>query len=256
MEPEVDSAEPVGDYVPDVEGASEEEIIETLEQEFKQSSRPTGSRESGSSGGSVDLQFELSSGEIRTASSHTRTTILRENGDIGRIKAGDLSEGDTVVVVESAAKDIYDIFLESAHDKEKIRKCESVVERWHDTLRDGIKEMSAPVLLDEIQDRGSEITDPDTVEMWADGSAIGPRDPEDVRRVLAVLDPEMEPTWEATVQAMKDIRTEHRQIGKQARKAIESKMSSSMAAELTESLDEGIDQSEVRKTKVKNIREI
>ncbi len=256
MEPEVDSAEPVDDYVPDVEGASEEEVIETLEQEFKQSSRPTGSRESGSSGGSADLQFELSNGEIRTASSHTRTTILRENGDIGRIKAGDLSEGDTVVLVESAAEDIYDIFLESAHDKEKIRKCESVVERWHDTLRDGLEEMSAPALLDEIQDRGSEITDPDTVEMWADGSAIGPRDPEDVRRVLAVLDPEMEPTWEATVQAMKDIRTEHRQIGKQARKAIESKMSSSMAAELTESLDGGLDQSEVRKTEVENIREI
>jgi len=256
MEPEVDTAEPVDNYVPDVEGASEEEVIETLEEEFKRSSRPIGSREGGSSGESPDLNFELSNGEVRTASRHTRTTILRENGDIGRIKAGDLSEGDTVVLVESAAEDIYDIFLESAHDKEKIRKCESVVERWHDTLREGLEEMSSSALLEEIQERGSEITDLDTVEMWADGSAIGPRDPEDVRRVLSVLDPEMEPTWEATVQAMKDIRTEHRQIGKQARKAIESKMSSSMAAELTESLDEGLDQSEVRKTKVKNITKI
>lgn len=256
-EPTVDSAEPVTDYVPDVEGASEEEVIETLEEEFKQSTRPTeGTTRATSTEDSVDLQFELENGEIRTAGEHSRVTILRENGDIGRIQAADLSVGDTVVLVDSAAEDIYDLFLESAHEKEKIRKCESIVERWQGTLKDGLEEMSAAELLAELQEQGSEITDPDTVEMWADGSAIGPRDPEDVRRVLEVLDPEMAPTWEATVQAMKDIRTEHRQIGKQARKAIESRMASSMVGELSESLDEGFDRSEVNKTEVVSVTKL
>ena len=254
-DPAIDMAGPVDDYVPDVEGASDEEVIETLQEEFERTSRPTGSG-NGSSGESADLQFELSNGEVRTASRHTRVTILRENGDIGRIRAGDLSPGDTVVLVESAAEDIYDIFLESAHEKEKLRKCESVVERWHDTLRDGLEDTTLEDLLDEIRERGSTITDPDTIELWADGSVIGPQDPEDVQRVLAVLDPEMEPTWEAAVQAMKDIRTEHRQIGKQARKAIESKMSSPMAAELSHSLDEELDRSEVSKGTVEEITEL
>lgn len=256
MEPTVDSAEPVENYVPDVEGASEEEVVETLKEEFKQSRQHQANRGGRSSGDTADLQFELSNGEARTASKQTRTTILRDDDEIARVRAEDVKMGDTVVLVESAADDIYDLFLESAHEKEKIRKCESVVERWHDTLQDGLGEMSTETLLDELQELGSEITDSGTIELWAYGSAIGPRDPEDVRRVLAVLDPEMEPTWEATVQAMKDIRTEHRQIGKQARKAIESKMSSSMAAELTESLDEGLDTSEVREATVENIKEI
>lgn len=255
-EPSFQASGPVDDYVPDVDGASEEEVIETLEHEFKNSSRPTDSGHGGGGDEAADLQFKLDNGEIRATSRHSRVTILRENGDIGRMQADDLSVGDTVVLVDSAADDIYDLFIESAHEKEKIRKCESVVERWRNILKDGLEEMSYRELRDELQARGSSIQEIATLELWANGTTIGPVDDEDVRRVFDIFDPEMKPTWEATAQAMKDIRTEHQQIGKQARRAIESKMSSSMAAELSESLDEGLDRSEVEKTTVTEITEL
>lgn len=255
-EPTFDSNEPTGDYVSDIDGASEEEVIETLEDEFENSSRPTESGGNGNSGGVADLQFKLANGEVHTTSHHSRVTILRENGDIGRIQADDLNVGDNVVLVDSAANDIYDLFIESAHEKEKIRKCESIVERWRDTLKQGLEDMTYRELRDELQARGSSVQETVTIEWWADGSTIGPNDDEDVRRVFDVFDPEMKPTWEATVQAMKDIRTEHQQIGKQARRAIESQMGSSMAGELSESIDEGLDGSEVEKTTVTEITEL
>ena len=255
-EPTFDSTGAIDDYVPDADGASEEEVIETLEEEFKNSSRPTESTRSGSSGEAADLQFKLANGEVRTTSRHTRVTILRDTGDIGRIQADDLSVGDTAVLVDSAADDIYDLFIESAHEKEKIRKCESIVERWRDTLKEGLEEMTYRELRDELQARGSSIQETVTLEWWADGSTIGPNDDEDVRRVFDIFDPEMKPTWEATVQAMKDIRSEHQQIGKQARRAIESRMGPSIAGELSESINEGLDRSEVEKTTVTEITEL
>lgn len=256
-EPTASASEPVADYVPDVKGASEVEVIETLESEFKTGATPhSDGTDRGNTDGTPDLQITLDNGEVKTVSEHARVTILQHSGDIGRIQAADLSVGDTVVLVDSAAKDIYDMFLESAHEKKKLRKCESIVERWQTALEGYLQNATTNELLDELQERGSDITDPNTIELWAEGTAIGPRDPDDVRRVLAVVDPEMEPTWEATVQAMKDIRTEHQQIGKQARQAIESKMSSSMVNELSESLEDGFDRSEVTKTTVAEITQL
>lgn len=252
-EPTFDPEDPITDYTSEVEGASESEVIDTLEQEFKQSNRERQTHEQSDSSEKADLRIELDNGEVRTASKHARVTILTESDDIGRIRAADLSPGDTVVLVDDAANDIYDMFVESAHDKERIRKCQSVVDRWQDTLREGLDEMSAGSILKEIQERGSDITNAQTIELWASGSAIGPRDPEDVRRVLDVLDPEMKPTWEATSQAMKDIRTEHRQIGRQARRAIETSVSSSMASELSESLDDGLNRSDVTEATITDI---
>jgi len=256
QEPIFEEDGPVDDYVADVEGASEAEVIETLEDEFKSSGRPTDSERGRGTGDTAELQFELANGEYRTTSLHTRVTILRENGDIGRVRAADLNVGDTVVLVDSAVDDIYDLFMESAHEKEKIRKCESVVERWRDTLKEGLEDISYGELLAELQARGSSIQGTISLEQWADGSTIGPDDEEDVRRVFDVFDPEMKPTWEATAQAMKDIRTEHRQIGKQARRSIESEMNSSMAAELSESIDESLDRSEVEKTTITEVTDL
>lgn len=255
-EPTFDDTGVVDDYRGDIDGASEEEVIETLEDEFKSSSRPTNSGSDGGNSDSADLQFTLGDGKVQTTSRHTRVTILRDNGDIGRIQADDLNVGDTVVLVDSATDDIYDLFIESAHQKEKIRKCESIVERWRDTLKEGLEDMSYQELREELQERGSSIQETVSIEMWASGETIGPNDGKDVRRVFDVFDPEMNPMWVSTVQAMKDIRSEHRQIGKQARRAIESQMGSSMAAELSESIDESLDRSEVEKTTVTDIQEL
>jgi hypothetical protein len=111
-------------------------------------------------------------------------------------------------------------------------------------------------LVNELQDRGSDISDPMTILNWRSGGAIGPQDPEDVRRVLAIFEPEMEPTYEATVDAMKRIRKEHRHIGRRARRAIEAQMGGSIAGDLTTELPEDINQvsQDVRKADVEAIK--
>jgi hypothetical protein len=199
----------------------------------------------------------LSNGETRQLSAQSRVSVLKENGDIGRKVAEELTVGETLLLLDRAADDIYDLFVESAHQKDQLRKAESVVERWRSILHDGLSSgMTEDELVNELQDRGSDISDPMTILNWRSGGAIGPQDPEDVRRVLAIFEPEMEPTYEATVDAMKRIRKEHRDIGRRARRAIEAQMGGSIAGDLTTDLPEDINQvsQDVRKVDVEAIK--
>jgi len=203
-----------------------------------------------------DIEIALSNGESRRMSAQSRVSVLKENGDIARKQADELTVGETLLILDTVTEDVYDVFIESAHQKEKLRKAESVVERWRSILQDGLDGgMMAEELLAELQDHGSDITDVSTVSNWRTGEAIGPRDPEDVRRVLSVLKPEMEPTYESTVDAMKRIRKEHRKIGRRARRTIEAQMGNSIAGDLTAKLPDEIGQAseEVRKATIDEI---
>ena len=231
------------------------DTLAPLRDEFE-ASRDTPVRGSSITHRDPDLQFTLSNGEVRSATDNTRVTVLRDNGDIARMRAGDLTVGQTVVLLPSITDDIYDLFIESAHQKEKIRNCESITERWRNELKSGLRRMTAKRLLKRIQEDGSVITNVGTVETWESGDALGPRDDEDVRRVLAAVDSEMEPMWEAAAQSMNEIRTEHRQIGKKARRAIESQASPTMASELSASIEGSIGRTNVRKATVEEISEL
>lgn len=217
----------------------------------------------GSSGGvggsrprTPDLELSLSNGEHKQLSSQARVSVLKENGDIARKQAKDLSVGDTLLLLDAVADDIYDLFVESAHQKEKLRKAESIVERWRSILEDGLDgEWTSKELLEAIQQCGSDIQHELTISNWRSGDVIGPRDPEDVRRVLAVLDPEMEPTYEPTAEAMQKIRSEHQKIGHQARRAIESQVGGSIGSDLRTDLPEDVDQfsQDVREATIESI---
>lgn len=232
---------------------------ETLREDFEggESTAASGSASgSGTQTRDPDLEVLLSNGETRQMSAQSRVSILKDNGDIARKQAEELTVGETLLLLDTVADDIYDIFVESAHQKEQLRKAESVVERWRSILTDGLSsDMTEEELLDELQEHGSDITDVSTVSNWRTGEAIGPRDPEDVRRVLAILEPEMEPTYESTVDAMKRIRKEHRDIGRRARRAIEAQMGSSIAGDLTTDLPDDISQvsQDVRKATIEEI---
>lgn len=190
-----------------------------------------------------DLELTLTNSETRRLTNQSRVSVLRKNGDIGRKQAKDLEVGETLLLLDSATEDIYDLFVESAHKKDRLRKAESVVERWRSILQEGLSsELTERELLNEMQERGSEITNLLTISGWRTGKVIGPQDPNNVRLILEIFAPEMESTADATVEAMKQIRKEHRNIGRQARKAIETQVNNSIGKNLSTEIPQDVDQ--------------
>lgn len=249
------AAPPDPGYEP-VDDADMDDVNETLQNDFQSGGEGRGPTGGGGSASNPDLAVTLSTGETREWSEQSRVSVLKENGDIGRKPAKELTTGDTVVLLDTVADDIYDIFVESAHQKEQLRKSESVVERWRTILDEAIAgDWTEAEVLEAIQEEGSDISDIATISNWRTGEAIGPRDPEDVRRVLTVLKPEMEPTSDATVEAMKHIRKEHRDIGRRARRAIENQMGGGIASSVTTDVPDDVDvgAEEVRKATVESI---
>lgn len=251
-------SQPPADTYDRPDDATEENPTETLRGDFEsgESTTAAGAGSDSTSSYDPDLEVSLSNGETRRLSEQSQISTLKDNGDIRRKTAQELTIGETLLLLDSAKDDIYDLFVESAHQKDQLRKAKSVAERWRAILHDGLSsEMTEEDLLDELQDRGSDISDPVTIWNWRSGEAIGPQDPEDVRRILAIFEPEMEPMYEATVDAMKLIRKEHRNIGRQARQAIEAQMEGSIAGDLTADLPEDIDQAsqDVQKATVEEI---
>lgn len=231
---------------------------ETLRQDFEEGESNSAASSSGTSSASQDpdLEISLSNGDVRKLSKHSRLSVLKDNGDIGRKQAKDLHSGETLLLLDSATEDIYDLFVESAHKKDQLRKAESVVERWRTILDDGLSSgMTEREVLKELNERGSDIANVTSISNWRTGQAIGPRDPEDVRRIFDIFEPDMKPTYKMTVDAMKQIRTEHRNIGRRARKAIESQMGQSIASDLSTDLPTDIDQSsqDVQKATVESL---
>jgi hypothetical protein len=72
-----------------------------------------------------------------------------------------------------------------------------------------------------MQSKGSDISTPDTIASWRSGRTLGPRDPENVRLVLEILDPSATSLADPTISALREIRTLHRQIGKEAKRSVE-----------------------------------
>lgn len=254
---QAESRESAVEYEPRAD--EEADPTETLREDFEGGGTAVTSGSGGSSGTSSpdpDFEVEVSNGETKHLSEQARVSVLKDNGDIARKEAADLVVGDTLLLLDAVADDIYDLFVESAHQKDRLRKAESIVDRWRTILNEGLSgEWSGEELLAAIQEHGSDITDQSTISNWHTGEAIGPQDPEDVRRVLAVLEPEMEPTYEATAEAMKRIRTEHRNIGRRARRAIESQMDGSISSDLQTELPDDVDQfsQDIRKATVESI---
>ncbi len=238
------------------------DVSESLRNDFEDPNNRGTSTSNNNGRGSApnpDLELELSNGRSRKLSAQSRVSVLKPNGDIGRKQARDLESNETILLLDSAAKDIYDMFVENAHEKDRLRKAESTVERWRSILQDGLNsEMTEEELLFEMQNRGSDISDQATVSTWRTGKAIGPRDGENVRIILEIFSPEMAPTADATATAMKKIRQEHRAIGRRAREAIETQVSTSIGESLTTNVPDDIDQAseKVQKAEIDTITTI
>ncbi|WP_136591471.1 DrmE family protein [Salinigranum halophilum] len=169
------------------------------------------------------MRLELSNGDIRTVGEHSKFPVYKDSGDIARVRVSDLSPGDDILLLSTATDDIYEMYLDSAKDREKIRKCEATVQQWRDVFESNVGDdnVSIAEALDQIQQKGSGVTTEQTVRHWMSGHTIGPDDDDDVARVLEVFQPELKPRAPAILQSMKEIRRTHRQIGQQARRAVE-----------------------------------
>lgn len=181
-----------------------------------------GSREDsddGIQGESVTIRFE--DGTEETHSVLSRVTLV--SGDsIVRVPVKELEPGDTLLVVDEAQSDVYDLFIESAHDRDRVRGCKSTIDRWRSILQEGLEEgYSQQELIQAMQEKGSSISTESTISSWRSGRTLGPRSAEDVRIVLEVVDPDSVSLAEPTVRALKEIRGLHRQIGKEAKRSAE-----------------------------------
>lgn len=212
--------------VPDYENA-DELLDEVLEEEFG-GIDSTQSTTSGDSSGdservytdsSLEIIFTDGSSKIRSAA--TRVTVTSEGG-IVRVPVAELEPGDEVLLVDDISGDIYDLFIESAHDRERVRGCEATIDRWRTVLKEGLDNgYSVEELLAEMQSKGSVITTHVTVANWQSGRTLGPRDPEDVQLILEILDPSVMSLAEPTVSALKEIRALHQKIGREAKRSFE-----------------------------------
>lgn len=212
---------------PDYENANEL-LDEVLEAEFSGESASTQSGPTGEASGETGqahtdntLKIVFSDGTTRTQSSLSRVTVTSEGG-IVRVPVAELEPGDEVLLMDDSSGDLYDVFIESAHDRERVRGCESTIDRWRTVLKEGLDdEYTVEGLLREMQSEGSDISTTDTIVNWRSGRTLGPRNAENVRLVLEILDPSATSLAEPTISALREIRTLHRQIGKEAKRSLE-----------------------------------
>lgn len=189
------------------------------------------------------VKVELSNGDMRTVREHSKFPVYNESGEIARITVENLDVGDEILLISSATDDIYEMYLDSAKEQDKIRKCEKTVQQWRDVLQSNIRsgDMTHSEVLDKIRKAGSEVTSEMTIKLWTNGRTIGPNDEEDVSRVLKALHPELAPRAPAIVQSMKEIRRIHQKIGQRARRAVETQMGVSSGSISTSDQFSGID---------------
>ena len=163
---------------------------------------------------------------MRTVGLHSKFPVYNDSGEIARVRVEDLDVGDDILLLSTATDDIYEMYLDSAKEQDKIRKCGRTVQQWRDVLQSNITDgdTSYSDALRMIRAAGSDVTSEITVRLWTNGRTIGPSDDKDVSRVLEVFQPELKPRAPAIVQSMKQIRRIHQKIGQRARRAVEAEM--------------------------------
>jgi hypothetical protein len=221
---------------------------------------------SSSSGGSrtEPLAFHLTDGTTRSFSTEGTVTVYdSDRATITRKKAKNVVEGEDILLIDSVAGGFYDVLLESAHKRENVREDEKLVENWRGALYTGMdrKGMSYADVIDELQERGSDLTSTDTVKAWRKGRYIGPLDEGDCQRVLHIFRPELEGALleqihEQVWKAMKHLRLLHRRIGRNVRRAVEAEFNPSTSAQFGENVNDHMVRNIAREIERKTVIQI
>lgn len=176
-----------------------------------------------------DLIFKLSDGSSRRFSEESIVTIYDpEEAKISRKIATKVNVGEEILLIESVAGDLYDVLLDSAHKRDAVREDEELVANWRRALNNAMERegLSYEDVVDELQERGSDIESWHSVRAWSEGRYMGPLEEGDCRRVLHLARPDLEGALleqihEQVWKAMKHLRLLHRRIGRNVRRAVE-----------------------------------
>jgi hypothetical protein len=101
-------------------------------------------------------------------------------------KASALKSNDVLVVTNKGVKnDLTSTIIEMVDSHPSMKKINIMVKSWVYYLRKGMKKSGDDVdsLLSKLIEKGSKITTDSTVYFWGKGYVIGPRNPEDIKRI-------------------------------------------------------------------------
>jgi hypothetical protein len=151
--------------------------------------------------------------------SGSRVPYIRGLDDLAEGGPEDLGPGVRLVVVDARARDlIAHKTLDAKRAAEAGEERTRLIERWRREMDEGRRSrgMTYAEMSEAIRRRGSRLTSPQTVGLWARGDALGPLDPEDIWRVgEAVGSQWLSANWRAVAQALRGVRSAHRLFGRE-----------------------------------------
>lgn len=206
--------------------------------------------------GEIEVSFQEESTHVYRGSE--RVTVFDPSRNQVKHKfARELLQGEYIVSVDSAASDVYDHLVDHERERTLVEQNRELVEKWRDILVEGVEEegYDSDDLLDELQDRGSDIQTIQAVDLWMSGDTIGPGNPEDVRRVLAMFRPEFVSLASSIFDSMEYLRQQHRRWGRLVRQLLEAEVDPTKSTQVPENLRRKIKESAsgIRLLKVNNV---
>lgn len=193
----------------------------------------------------LQINFEETHEPIRLSPLSRVTKYYPNEGDIDRARAKGLESGDTILLMDDIADDIYDIVIDESSELESVREDIDLIEGWRDNLNQTVDEDDRTVkeFQEQLAKMGSDITSPATVSLWRYGTTIAPGDEEDIKRVYQLCQPGIDASMFNTLasevnRAADRLRDRHQKIGNRIRSLIEHELDATTSSSEPEYYDE------------------
>ena len=211
----------------------------------------------------LKLTFEEDHEPITLTPLSRVTKYFSGEGDLVRTRAKSLESGDTIILIDDIADDIYDIVIDHARERESIREDTDLVEGWRDQLNKTLEQENWTVkeFQQRLEDMGSDISSTVAIILWRYGKTIAPDDPEDIKRVYQLCRPGVDGSmFESLAAEVNDaanrIRDRHHKIGKRIRPLIEHELDATTDSSQSQYYDEATRQRIREDTKQLTIKSI
>jgi len=131
------------------------------------------------------LRIELEDGRYAYARPlHEIPVFLPKRSDVTRRKAGNLRQSDLVIFVDGEQKrGLNEVVISRIERHPKMEESVRLTKEWVKVLQKGYVAANDDPwsLLEKLEEKGTDITSPQTVENWLRGDVIGPRNKENLR---------------------------------------------------------------------------
>ena len=102
-----------------------------------------------------------------------------------------LRVNDVVMFIHGQNKqNLYELIVSRVHAHPSIALSVSLIQRWQDEIAESAKKSNLALeeILNQMQQRGSQLQTPQTIRFWVDGRVLCPSDPSDLQRIAEILD--------------------------------------------------------------------